>query len=609
MVRFSILFIAVSTALAASANAEDAQPQPTVQVTASRVAETVDATLADVSIIDRQEIDASAARDVFDLLRMQAGVDIYRTGGAGQQTSLFLRGSNSNQVLVLIDGVRASSANTGAFAFEQLPLDAVERIEIVRGPRASYWGSDAIGGVIQIFTRKLEGPRLTVGYGSYRDAHASAGIGHWDGSNGFSVQVGARHVGGYSATNPSICSGPNDPYCSYNPDDDGFRNTNLTARGAYAIGSQVLSAALFRSHGRVDFDQGYSNVIEQTAGVNLEGELASHWTHRLALGSSREDLDTPAYYQLYLTRRASLLWQNEFTLDEHQHLVAGLDLVHDKGETRDTFAGVPQYRDSRDNRAVFGGWRGVFGALDSEISVRHDDNSEFGGATTGSVALGWRFDEHWRTYASFGQGFRSPTLNEQFSPGFGGYFAGNPDLDPERSRSSELGIEFAPTTSQKLKANVYSSRVHDLISFTGVDSQAENIARAKIDGAELSYQLDVDAWTARATYTWQDARNEDTDTQLLRRARQKVSGVLERGFGERLHLGTELVYAGRRDDFGGVTLGAYAIVNLRASYALSREWTLGARIENLGDRNYELVHGYNTAGRGGYLDVTWQPGR
>src|SRR5665213_2401655 len=148
MYRFSDLFVALFATLGANAHADAPRVQPTVQVTASRVAETVDQTLADVSVITRQQIDASVARDVLDVLRLEAGVELYRTGGPGQQTSLFLRGTNPNQVLVLIDGVRAASTNTGQLALEQLPLDTVERIEIVRGPRASYWGSDAIGGVI-----------------------------------------------------------------------------------------------------------------------------------------------------------------------------------------------------------------------------------------------------------------------------------------------------------------------------------------------------------------------------------------------------------------------------------------------------------------------------
>ena len=600
-------FTAVVLTASVGARADESQIQPTVQVTASRVAETVDDTLADVSVITREQIDASGARDVLDLLRLEPGVDLYRTGGAGQQTSLFLRGTNANHVLVLIDGVRVASANTGAFAFEQLPLDAVERIEIVRGPRASYWGSDAIGGVIQIFTRKLDGPRVSLGYGTYDDAEGSAGIGHWNGADGYSVIVGARHVGGFSATNRRICNGPDDPYCTYDPDDDGFRNKNLAAQAAHAFGSQVLSAALMRSQGETEFDQGSSTAIEQSAGVDLQGEIEPGWSHRLSIGNSREDLDTPAFFTLYQTRRTMLAWQNEISLGDRQRLIAGVDWVHERGENRDTFADAPLYRDSRDDRALFGGWKAGFGAFDSELSLRYDDNSEFGNATTGSLALGWRLSDMARLYASYGQGFRSPTLNEQFSPGYGGQFAGNPDLDPERSRSGELGLEIAPDADQRIKANLYSTRVRDLISFTGANFQAENIARAKIDGAEVSYEIDRGPWIFHAAYTWQDPRDETSDSALLRRPKQKISGVAERRFGERLRAGAELIYAGSSADVGGTELASYAIVNLRATLALAPDWSLTARIENIGDRDYELVRGYNTPGRSGFLEVTWQP--
>ena len=606
MFRVSVLSLAVSVALCAGARADEAQLQPTVQVTASRAAETVDQTLADVSVVTREEIDASVARDVYDLLRLEAGVDLYRTGGAGQQTSLFLRGSNSNQVLVLIDGVRAGAATTGAFAFEQLPLDAIERIEIVRGPRASYWGSDALGGVIQIFTRRLEGARVALAYGSYRDADGSAGIGHWEGANGYSVQVGARHVGGYSSTNAGICAGPDDPYCIHDPDDDGYRNTNLVARGAHALGDQLLSASVYRSQGQSQFDQGYTDIIEQVGGVNLEGPLAANWSHRLSLGHAREDLDTPAFGTTYLTRRGSLSWQNEFRVAPEQRLVAGFDFVHEKGETLDAYAGAPRYRSTRHDSGVFAGWRATFGAFDSELSARHDDNSAFGGATTGSLALGWRANELLRAYASFGQGFRAPTMNELYDPGYGGWYAGNPDLDPERSRSSELGVELTPSEEQRLKANVYSTRVSDLISFTGTQNQAINIAHAKLDGAELVYEAHVGAWLARANLTWEDARNGDTGARLLRRARNKAAAVVERSFGTRFSAGAEMQYAARRDDIGDVRLPSYTLLNLRGRWRIDDAWTLSARIENLTDRDYELVHGYNTAGRSGYVEIAWQ---
>lgn len=601
------ILVAASAALCGASRAEEIQTQPTVQVTASRIVETVDESLADVSVITREDIDASASRDVLDLLRLEAGIDVYRTGGAGQQTSLFLRGTNTNQVLVLIDGVRAAAATTGAYAFEQLPLDAVERIEIVRGPRASYWGSDALGGVIQVFTRRLDAPRVAVGYGSYGDAAGSAGIGHWDGDNGYSVQVGARHVDGYSATNPGICNGPDDPFCTYDADDDAFRKANLTARAAHRFGSQRLSGSFLRSQGQTEFDQGYSDIIQQIAGIDLEGELGARWSHRLAFGHNREDLETPAFGALYQTRRSSLLWQNEFRLDDRQRLVAGLDLVRDEAETRDTFTDTARYRDSRNNSAAFAGWRAGWGAFDSEVAVRHDHNSAFGGANTGSLAFGWRAAESLRFRANIGQGFRSPSMNDLYDPGYGGYFAGNPELDPERSRSSELGLEWRATSAQQFGLSLYSTRVSDLISFTGPQNQAENVAHAAIDGAEVSWRLDAGAWGARANWTWQDARDEDSDTRLLRRPRQKGSAVVERAFGERLRVGAELFHNGRRDDVGGLELDAYTLLNLRADWTLADAWTIGARLENLTDRNYELVHGYNTPGRSGFVELIWHP--
>jgi vitamin B12 transporter len=580
------------------AGADQATVQPTVEVSARRVAETVDATLADVSVITRADIDASGARDVLDLLRLQAGVDLARTGGAGTQTSLFLRGTNANQVLVLIDGVRSAAVGSGAFTFEQLPLDAVERIEIVRGPRASYWGSDAIGGVVQIFTRRLDAPRVAASYGSYRDAAGSAGIGHWGDGGGYSVQVGARHVGGFSAENPAGFA--------YDPDDDGFRNTSIAARGAVALGSQTLGATLLRSQGEVAFDQGVSHAIEQTAGITLDGELAEGWSQRLVVGNAREDYDTPGT-NLFLTRRDSLSWQHDIALSADQGLVAGIDLVHERGETHDAFADRPEYGATRNNRALFGGWHGTRGAFDADVALRRDWNSAFGGATTGSAALGWRPAAALRTWISFGQGFRAPDLNELYSPGYSGQFAGNPELDAEHSHSSEIGVDFVPAPGQRLGLDIYHTRIRDLVAFVGPDNRAENIGKSAIDGAEATWDARLGDWSAQAALTWQDPRDLDTGDTLLRRARRKASATLERHFGARARAGVELLYSARREDFGGVTLGGYTLVNLRASFTLSPAWRLGARVENLGDRDYELVHGYNTAGRSGWLELVWTP--
>ncbi len=368
MNRFSVLFVAVSAALAANVHADEPQLQPTVQVTASRVAETVDQTLADVSVITREDIDASGAQDLIALLGLQAGVDISRTGGAGQQTSVFLRGTNPNHVLVLIDGVRIASTNTGGFAWENLPLDTVERVEIVRGPRASYWGSDAIGGVIQVFTRKLDGAHLAASYGSYRSAAGSAGYGAQSDVGGFSVQVGARHVGGFSATNPAA-----GPYV-YNPDDNGYQNHNIVAQGDYRFGAQKLSASVFRNAGSVSFDNGdpgsgASRTLDQAIGANLEGPLTQDWQQHLSAGTSREDISTPAFGTDYHSTREQLSWTHDLTLSSTQHLTAGIDYLHDYGISANTFGGTTVYSATRNNAGLFSGWRVADGAFDSESAT------------------------------------------------------------------------------------------------------------------------------------------------------------------------------------------------------------------------------------------------
>ncbi|MCE5232609.1 MAG: TonB-dependent receptor [Mizugakiibacter sp.] len=597
MLKPSLPALALAAACVA-AHAQTVTEQPEVVVTASRVATTVDAALADVSVITRADIEASGAPDLYDLLRMQAGVDIARAGGPGQQAAVFLRGTNSNHVLVLVDGVRVASANTGGLDWSQLPLHAIERVEIVRGPRASYWGSDAIGGVIQIFTRKLDGPRAAVQYGSYRDAAGSAGIGRWGEQGGFSVQAGLRHVGGFSAQNPQGFS--------FNPDDDGYRSRNLAARGAYRLGAQTLSATLLRNDSDNAFDQGRTHVVEQSAGVGLDGALAEGWTHRLSLGLAHDSLLTPDFFSLLKSHRESLTWQNTFALGAQQRLIAGLEYVEEHGESRDTFAGSTLYADSRHNAAAFTGWQGGAGRLDWELAARRDQNSEFGGATTGSAALGLRLADWARVTGSWGRAFRGPNLNEQFSPGYGGLFAGNPALKPERSRSGELALELTPTPALRAKLAAYRTDVSDLIDFTGPAFRAENTARARIDGVEADLDWHAGAWAASANATWQDPRDARTDAPLLRRPRHKGNLLLTRTFGERLDAGVELVAAGPSPDFGG-DLPGYAIVNARLGITLAPAWHLQLRAENLADRDYALIRGYNTPGRSGWIELVWQP--
>ncbi|MEZ5461416.1 TonB-dependent receptor domain-containing protein [Dokdonella sp.] len=597
MYRNFLFSISLLAALGGTARADDPILQPDVIVTATRFAQTIDDTLADVSVITREDIEISGTRDISDLLRLQAGVDVARTGGAGGQTSVFLRGTNNNNVLVLVDGVRAASLSTGAFTWETLPLASIERIEIVRGPRASYWGSDAIGGVIQIFTRKLDGPRIAVGYGSYEDAKADVGIGQRFDQGGYSVQIGARSVGGFPSQNENGFG--------YEDKDHGLSNQHLGARADYTWGEQTLAGVFVRSQGSAEFAGGESNFTEQVFNGSVSGHITSAWQHRLNLGYDFEQYQTPAYFSQFETRRDSLGWQNEIALARSQRLILGIDYVNEQGENLDTFSNSPVYDESRNNTGLYAGWHAGTERLDSEVAVRFDDNSLFGTHWTGSAAAGWRFGDNARGYASYGEGFRGPTLNEQYSPGFGGLYAGNPDLQPEESRSAEIGLEFSPATGQQIKVNAYSTRITNLISFTGVDFQAENIAKARIDGVELAYEKQAGSWQMNLAYTWQDPRNEDSGTPLLRRPEQKFAGSLDRVFGESGRFGIELFHSGERQDVAGIKLQPYTLVNLRGSWDFSPQWSVVARAENIGNVDYELAYGYNTPGRSILLEVVW----
>lgn len=567
-----------------------------VTVTANRRPQPIAETLADVSVIDRDQIEASQSPDLLDLLRLQPGIDLSRTGGSGQASSLFLRGTNSNQVLFLVDGVRVASTNTGATAWEHLPLDQIERIEIVRGPRASYYGSDAIGGVISITTRELRGPNLLLRLGSNgrRAAAASYGI---EGERGsLSVQLGAEHYDGISATLPDNFS--------YNPDDDGYRHRNLGVRARHQIGSQQLSFSGLATRQDVDFDQGVTDVRQHATALTLEGPLAEDWNQRLTLGGARDDLTTPVFFSRFITRRENLDWVHDLAMQPEQHLVFGLSAQRERGQSIDTFSGDGSYGASLRHQAAFVGWQGSQGQLDHELALRYDDHDTFGGKATAQAALGWRFDPG-RLYLSWGQGFRAPNLNELYSPGFGGLFAGNPDLDPERSNSLELGLDTQIGAAQ-FGANVYRTRIRDLVAFQGNESfQAINVARAAIDGVELTLNRPFNTLQLGANATWQDARDEGTGLDLLRRPNLKlgVSGnySLEHG----VVLSSDLSYVSERRDFSG-DLHPYTLVGVRAEWAIDASWKLGARLSNAFDREYSFARDFATSGRELIVTLRWQ---
>ncbi len=596
----SILVHAAACA-AAAVIAPAAEPDPDVYVqekitiTASRIEQTVAEALASVTVISRADIELSQAADLAELLRAQAGIDISRSGGPGSQTSLFLRGSNSNHTLVLVDGVRVSSVHTGAFAWENLPLAQVDHIEVVRGPRGGYYGSDAIGGVIHIHTRRPDGARLSLTGGSFGTGRIDAGAVMELPRGQAALSVHHQEVGGFSAQNPAGFA--------YHPDDDGFRESGALLTLDQELGRHRLDAGLRAHRAEVEFDQGVSDTDTGQLALRLHGPLAEHWEHALNLGWVDEQRTTPEFFTRFDSERVDLDWQISYRGRARHRLTAGLAYVDEQGVSLETFGNSVSYSGSRRNAAAFGGWQFGLGRQDLELALRYDDNSEFGSEWTGHLAWAHPLGRHGGLTASYGRAFRAPTLSEQLSPGFGGLFAGNPELAPERSDSIEVGLRYA-FPNQRLGLSVYRTRIDDLIAFSGVDFQAVNLARAAIDGFEAEYQWRSRHWRLEANLTLQDTEDRLTGEPLLRRADEKLALAADRLFAGGARLGADVLYTGERADFAG-SLDGFWLVGVRASHPIGTRWRIGARLSNLLDEEYEPALGFNGAGRAAYLTLRY----
>jgi len=584
---------ALSAASAAIALEDPWRDQPLV-VTANRSEQPAGTVPASVSVITRDDIERIQPPDLTELLRLQAGVDIVRTGGPGGQTSVFLRGGNSNHVLVLVDGVRVAASGTGAFQWETLDPAVIERVEIVRGPRAARWGSDAIGGVIQIFTRRPDGIAANARYGSDDDRRAVLAFGDQDRAVPLDLTVAGRRVDGFSAQNPDGFA--------YDPDDDGFENLSATTGGALDVAGGALTWRGRAAIGETEFDAGTSDFENWSWRFDYRREGAGPWSWQAGAATARDRLETTTAFGTseVVTRRLQGDWVAERALGETGTWLVGADAWRVSGVNRGS------WDRTRTNIGAFTGLTGRAGPLGYELSVRVDDDEAFGTEPTGNVALDWRVGERSRLFATAGRAFRAPTFSQLYSPGFGGQFAGNPALDPERSWSTEVGLDLRPTPGQRVTLAAYSNRIDDLIDFSGPEFRAVNVAEARIRGLELTHGLTTRDWSSDLQLTWQDPEDRSTGGDLLRRAEFKGSWALDYRATAAWRVGGELVHVGERLDVGAAELASYTLVNLRSRLSLSPQWQLELRVDNLTDRDYQPLVGFNAADRRVFVELGWR---
>lgn len=593
---------------------------PDIVVTATRTAQSADATLASVTVITRQDIDRLQAQSLPDVLRGAAGLTISNSGGAGKATSVFLRGTNAGHVLVLVDGIKIGSATTGTASFQDIPVAQIERIEIVRGPRASLYGSEAIGGVIQIFTRKGGGeltPSLDMTAGSYGTVNATAGLSGGGEQGWFNAKVDQRNTSGFNACNGKPSPGGGGCYV-VEPDKDGYRNFSLGLRGGYRFdngmtaGFNALQAnSTSKSDGSI-YAGNEARSVQQVLGGNMDFAVSGQWNMALRGGRSQDKSDIffdGQYISRFNTQRDSLSWQNDFALGADQLLTVGLDYQNDRIDALPAVASPAQAftRTARDNRALFGQYQGSFGAHSLQASARHDDNQQFGGHDTVGLGYGYALNDEVRLTASYGTAFKAPTFNQLYYPGFG-----SATLNPELSRSIEAGVAGQGKFG-KWSLNAYQTNITDLIGSDPATFAPVNIDNARLTGLEGQLQTRMAEWSFNGTLTLQDPRQTSGANQgklLNRRATESMRAEVTRDF-DGYRLAGSLYAEGRRfDDLantGAKRLGGYGLLDLRAEYRIATGWLVQGRIDNLLDKRYETARFYNQPGRGVYFTLNYQP--
>lgn len=594
---------------------------PPVVVTASRIAQPQADAIPGTTVITSEIIRRKQSPDLVSILRNEAGVQFAQSGPQGSATSLFLRGANTNQFLFLLDGVPVRDmTSTGIpLDLQNITPDQVERIEIVRGNVSAIYGSGAIGGVIQVFTRQGEGtPSVSASgeVGTHRSSKLNANVSGKVDATRFSLSASRTRTDGFSAINPS--KNPN-----ANPDNDGYRDVSVSGALSHEyIKGHEAGIRLYGFDAKYDYDSG-SDRTEKAGGISKQRTLAlfsknrftGNWLSTLTfsntevrrkLHSRGNTLSFNDYRSGYRSEANLLQWHNEVALPENWILTMGTDGTHEKAVGRDQ--GVVQSSASRNNESVYAGLNGSLGAHHLQVNARYDHVEESGSDTTGYLGYAYDITPSWKLVASASTAFLAPTLYQVHGDA---WTQPNKGLSAERSHSYEAGFQYA--SGATLARLVYfDTRTRDMIDYVynmmTYTGQYFNINRAKNKGVELTASTRLFGVDVRGSATWQDPKDRETGEALLRRAKQAASLDVSRKMGAWL-LGGDVYYARHRPDLVSGQrreLASYALLNLNVRYEINKMWFLFARVENVFDREYETVYSYNQPDRRLFVGVNWK---
>lgn len=594
-----------------SSPANSLELQPLI-VTSGRHAEPARQATAATTVFTRKDIERLQVRSVAELLERVPGVSVNRTGGAGSQTGLFVRGTSTAQTLVLVDGQRISAASSGTSSLEFLSPEQIERVEVVRGARTALYGSDAIGGVIQIFTRQGGGdglkPYARFGVGSNQTFERSLGLSGGDAQTRFNLGAAFDETQGIDATRDSFGA---------NGDEDAYRNQSLSLNLSHRVNDDLkIGFSALDQRGQIEFDDFGGSLPTENFQLSslssyIDANLGEIWNSRLEIGHSEDKRDTGndqpqasaySFYQ-FNTYRDSASWVNTLTLSDRQQLLLGADWYEDRLRSTTDFI-----EDSRWNQAAFIQHRFNGEHFSTELGLRHDKNQQFGSENTLNAALTLPFNDNNDLILSYSEGFRAPNFNDLYYPNFA-----NPDLKPETSKSYEAQWRSRYSETGALELSLYRTDIEDAIVFSDLP---RNVQTARINGFEAALKQQLFGWHGALALGLIDPRDRDSGHTLPRRAKRTLSLDLDRSFGAFSVGGNWRGVSGRYDDANNaVELGGYGLFGLRGKWQANQEVAFDLKLNNLFDKDYaEATYktpngrfGYNSEGRTALFAVTWTP--
>lgn len=619
MKKSNLAILIASFSLVCGAHASDRKTE-TVVVTGTRTPIELSKSLSAVTVLQRADIERYQAVDLFELLSRVPGVSFVRNGGRGSATSLFLRGNQSDHSLFLVDGVRIGSATLGTASLSAISTSLIERVEIIRGPKSNLYGADAIGGVVNIITRKVSEPRMLsieTAYGS-NDTTETTVVGGVSGDTySFTAVLNAFDTDGIDHTESKA---------GVNGDDDASRNNSLALNYQQQLTSALdLNLSYNRNESNSEYDTSCSDattyasvdcsiyregLIDSLSGL-LEFKASDLWTTSLQFGQTHDesnnladnvDLATTFSGGEFNTTKTEATWVNNLSVDGVGIVTAGLDYQLDEVDSDTAYE-----EDSRYNQAAFVQWQTKLGVVDTNLGARFDDNQQFGDHATYSALFGLALGDGFRVTASYGEAFKAPTFNDLYYPGFG-----DPSFQPEESTNYELGVK-GDFDALDFSVAVFQNELENLIQYNPSIFASDQTAKAEITGIEFSVDTELAGWMLGLSGSIIDPENSANGKLLRRRAKQSLAFDADYAFNDFSIGFSAKTESERFDDVANtVELGGYATYGIRAAYRINDEWQLKAKVDNVGDKQYATARDfslgdYQAIGREAFISVVYTP--